>query len=68
MMKEDAISHKKSEQPRLEKAEELEIEQFLKNVKVQEDSSNNTQMEIATTATLNLTPDSNRKMTKSKIL
>jgi len=71
-MAEDTVSQNKSERPRLKKAEELEIDQFLKDVRMQEDSSNNTQMDIMTSATLwqDTTIDSNhqRKMAVSKIL
>jgi len=51
-MAEDTVSQNKSERPRLKKAEELEIDQFLKDIRMQEDSSNNTQMDIMTSATL----------------
>lgn len=71
-MAEDTVSQNKSERPRLKKAEELEIDQFLKDVRMQEDSSNNTQMDIMTSATLwhDTTTVSNhqRKMAVSKIL
>jgi hypothetical protein len=62
-MAEDTVSQNKSERPRLKKAEELEIDQFLKDVRMQEDSSNNTQMDVMTSATLrhDTTTDSNHQ-------